>query len=109
MSFSVGEYDMVIYDRDNHSCKIYEIKHSDQIADGQVQHLVDKEKIEQTERRFGEITGRYVLYRGANANTEEGILYKNVAEYLKGLPDTAMTENVGQEIDDDGHSWGQKM
>ena len=110
LSFSVGEYDMVIYDRDNHSCKIYEIKHSDQIADGQVQHLVDKEKIEQTERRFGEITGRYVLYRGANANTEEGILYKNVAEYLKGLPDTAMTENVGHEIDDnEGHSWGQKM
>ena len=28
-----GEYDMVIYDKKSHTCRIYEIKHSTQIAD----------------------------------------------------------------------------
>ena len=85
---------MVIYDRENHSCKIYEIKHSTEISKEQVIHLLNEEKLEKTERRFGEITGRYVLYRGANAENEDGIIYKNVAEYLKGLPDSAMTESI---------------
>lgn len=67
-----------------------EIKHSDKMVYDQTRHLTDEEKIALTERRFGEIKGRYVLYRGETAENEMGILYRNVSDYLKGLPDTAM-------------------
>lgn len=108
LSFSAGEFDMVVYDKQEHCCDIYEIKHSEQMIKDQAKHLMDEEKNALTERRFGEIKGRYVLYRGANAETEEGIIYKNVAEYLKGLPDTAMTESIGQDMEE-GQGWGPKM
>lgn len=108
LSFSAGEFDMVVYDKQEHCCDIYEIKHSEQMIKDQAKHLMDEEKNALTERRFGEIKGRYVLYRGANAETEEGIIYKNVVEYLKGLPDSAMTESIGQDMEE-GQDWGPKM
>ena len=77
------------------------------IAD-QSKHLRDEEKIFLTDKRFGEVKNRYVLYRGANAENENGIIYKNVAEYLKGLPDSAMTESIGQDMEE-GQNWGPKM
>ena len=40
------------------------------------------------EDRFGRIVGRYVLYRGEDA--EEGcVTYLNVEEYLRNLPESA--------------------
>ena len=75
----------------------------------QTKHLVDEEKIALTERRFGEVRGRYVLYRGETAENEKGILYKNAVDYLKGLPGTAMIEDVGRNIDEEGHGWKYKM
>lgn len=108
LQFAVGEFDMVVYNTQEHCCNIYEVKHSEQMAAEQAKHLVDEEKIRLTENRFGEVKGRYVLYRGANAEREDGIIYKNVAEYLKGLPDSAMTEGIGQDMEE-GQSRGPKM
>ena len=34
--------------------------------------------------RYGDITGRYVIYRGDSAEVE-GVRYLNVEEYLKSL------------------------
>lgn len=110
LSFPAGEYDMVVYDKQEHCCDIYEIKHSDKMVYEQTRHLTDEEKNAMTERRFGEIKGRYVLYRGEPQENEFGILYRNVSDYLKGLPDTAMTEDIGQDIDEEeGQGFKHKM
>ena len=37
-----------------------------------------------TSHRYGDITGRYVIYRGSRAQIE-GVQYLNVEEYLKAL------------------------
>ena len=108
LQFAVGEFDMVVYNKQEHNCDIYEVKHSTQIVADQTKHLRDEEKVRLTENRFGEVKGRYVLYNGANTENEDGIVYKNAAEYLKGLPDTAMTESIGQDMEE-GQSWGPKM
>ncbi len=95
LQFDRGEYDMVVYDKRNHCCYIYEIKHSDKMIYDQAKHLMDEEKMTLTEKHFGEIKGKYVLYRGETKKNEMGILYRNMSEYLKGLPETAMNENIG--------------
>lgn len=108
LQFTAGEFDMVVYNTQEHCCDIYEVKHSAEMIADQSKHLRDEEKILLTEKRFGEVKYRYVLYRGANAENENGIIYKNVAEYLKGLPDSAMTESIGQDMEE-GQNWGPKM
>ena len=75
---------MVVFDPDAASCAIYEVKHSAEVVEAQYQHLVDVEKCKATEFRFGPITGKYVIYRGATCDVN-GIRYLNVEEYLKGL------------------------
>lgn len=85
LTFSVGEFDMVIYDSRENTCECYEIKHSIQIVPEQTKYLMDEEKLEQTSRRFGRINKRCVLYRGENTVLENGIEYRNVEEYLKKL------------------------
>lgn len=108
LQFTVGEFDMVVYNTQEHCCDIYEVKHSAEMVSDQAKHLRDEEKMRLTEKRFGEVKNRYVLYRGANAENEDGIIYKNVAEYLKGLPDSAMTESIGQDMEE-GQGWRPKM
>ena len=78
-----GEFDMVIYDREKNVCGIYEIKHSRKNDNNQYKHLVDKEECAATERIFGEIVSKTVLYRGKNLDAENGVKYRNVEEYLK--------------------------
>ena len=79
-----GEFDMVIYDSEENSCSIYEIKHSDKVAENQVKHLLDDQKCGVVESRFGRIKGKYVLYRGETLN-KGSIDNINVEEYLLGL------------------------
>lgn len=85
LQFAAGEFDMVVYDTEENCCDIYEIKHSKKAVPNQYRHLVDEEKCQQTEKRFGKIRGRYVLYRGGNMETEEGVIYQNAEDYLKSL------------------------
>ena len=82
LQFAVGEIDMVVFDPEALSCKIYEIKHSTEIAEQQYRYLVDADKCKDIEFRFGPITERTVIYRGENANLENGVKYQNVEEYL---------------------------
>ena len=85
MTFAGAEFDMVIFDEKLGTCECYEIKHSDQIAAQQTKHLTDEICLKEAERRFGSITKRCVIYRGADATLENGIIYRNVEEYLKAL------------------------
>lgn len=87
LQFPVGEFDMVVFDPVAGSCRIFEIKHSAEIAPQQYRHLIDEEKCAQSEHRYGPITGKTVLYRGEN-RVIEGIQYQNVEEYLRNIVKT---------------------
>lgn len=79
-----GEFDMVIVDKENCTCKIYEIKHSDKVVDKQARFLLDKEKCDLIEFRYGKLLEKCVLYRGKTQQVGE-IHYKNVEEFLTEL------------------------
>lgn len=82
--FAKGEFDMVVFDPEKANCSIYEIKHSTKAVPEQYKHLVDEIKCGETEFRFGNITGKYVIYRG-ESHEDNGIQYVNVEEYLRNL------------------------
>ena len=79
-----GEFDMVIYDKTSQNCRIYEIKHSAKVNEKQTIHLRDAEKCQIVEKRFGPISGKFVLYRGKDT-LAEGVQYLNVENFLCGL------------------------
>ncbi len=79
-----GEFDMVIYDKTSQNCRIYEIKHSAEVNEKQTIHLRDAEKCQIIEKRFGPISGKFVLYRGKDTFAE-GVQYLNVENFLCGL------------------------
>ena len=79
-----GEFDMVIYDKAGQNCRIYEIKHSTEVNEKQTIHLRDAEKCQIVEKRFGPISGKFVLYRGKDT-LAEGVQYLNVENFLSGL------------------------
>lgn len=51
----------------------------------QYRHLINEDKIELTEKRFGKITKKCLLYHGETMQSENDIMYKNVEEYLNEL------------------------
>ena len=83
---------MVVFDPDDGTCEIYEVKHSKEVIFQQCRHLLDERKCKDTEFRYGAITGKYVIYRGATTSlvqagveTSEDVKYINVEDYLKML------------------------
>ena len=78
-----GKFDMVIYDRVKNVCGIYEIKHSDKIDENEYKNLADEEQCALVERIYGNIVSKTILYRGESFESENGIRYRNVEEYLK--------------------------
>lgn len=84
LQFSIGEFDMVVFDPKNLNCNIYEVKYSKERVTEQSRHLTDEEKCAMTSHRYGQIQGKYVIYRGESGDLE-GIRYLNVEEYLKSL------------------------
>ncbi len=85
LQFTVGEFDMIIYDSKNNSCEIYEIKHSKERAPQQYRHINNAEKLSETEQKYGKVTRRAVLYRGEPFIEINGVEYMNVEKYLKSL------------------------
>lgn len=81
LQFAAGEFDMVIFEPASISCRLYEIKHSQEIFPGQYRHLTDEEKLRETRKQYGEIAGRFVIYNG-EASIRDDIQYLNAEEYL---------------------------
>ena len=75
---------MIVADPHDISCEIFEIKHSKEIVPDQYRFLTDPEKCHDTEFRYGQIKGKYVIYRGKQKEKGE-VTYLNVEEYLKSL------------------------
>lgn len=84
LQFAVGEFDMVVFDTKRACCEIYEIKHSDKVADEQRRHLLNPKKCAETEFRYGKILSKNVIYRGADVSVQ-GVRYLNVEKYLESL------------------------
>lgn len=82
LEFVDGEFDMVVMDKTTYECQIFEIKHSTVKDINQCRHITNEERCKETERFFGKIIGKYVLYRGENGSLGD-IEYLNVSEYLK--------------------------
>ena len=101
LQFAGGEFDMVVYDEEQDCCKIYEVKHSGQQVPAQHRHLLDEEKCRLTERRFGQIAERTVLYRGENTQLDNGVKYRNVEGYLQALSEgmpLVIEEKMGPDL-----------
>ncbi len=79
-----GEFDIVVYNKSEHSCKIYEVKHSNKVVKEQAKHLLNEEKCNVIESRYGKITGKYVLYRGKDEILGD-VQYLNVEKFLSKL------------------------
>ena len=84
LQFAVGEFDMVVFNPKILHCEIYEVKYSKEQTPEQYRHLKDEQKCAMTSHRYGDITGKYVIYRG-NDMEVDGIQYLNVEGYLKSL------------------------
>ena len=80
LQFDIGEYDMVVVDKDREYCDLYEIKHSVKIEPKKYRYLNDRFKLDMTEHRYGSIHGKHVIYRG-KSHEVDGIHYINVEEY----------------------------
>lgn len=85
LQFAAGEFDMVVYDKRKDYCAVFEVKHSEKPAPEQRRDLTNEENLLLTEKRFGEILRRCVLYQGQPFVTAEGVEYANVGSYLKEL------------------------
>ena len=84
LQFAIGEFDMVVVDPVSIMTEIYEIKHSAEMVPEQYKNLVDEEKCQATEFRFGTIVKKAVIYRGEDA-VDGDIQYLNVENYLRSL------------------------
>lgn len=87
LQFAAGEFDMVVFDPGSVSCRLFEIKHSKEIVPQQYRHLTDPDKLKETEKQYGDITGRFVIYTGEDSE-HGGIVYLNAEKYLMGLGHT---------------------
>lgn len=84
LKFAIGEFDMVVYDPEEMTCEVYEIKHSKEAVPQQYRHLNDSKKCEDTEFRYGTIVRKCVIYRGETMHN--GVMdYVNVEEYLNSI------------------------
>ena len=83
--FAFGEFDMVVYDKEQATCEIYEIKHSQEVISNQQRFITNQDLCEKTEFRFGKIISKNVIYRGADQKLDNGVNYLNVENYLKNL------------------------
>ncbi|MCD8201510.1 MAG: ATP-binding protein, partial [Clostridia bacterium] len=84
LRFDTGEIDMVVEDEKAETCELYEIKYSTRRNDAQRKNLKNKDMCDKKEFSYGSIVGKYVIYRGDNAE-EKGVTYLNVEDYLKSL------------------------
>lgn len=80
-----GSFDMVVYDTEQNTCTVFEIVNAKKIQQKHYKNLIDEDKIDELESRFGKITTKYILYRGEDYFEDDKIMYLNVENYLRRL------------------------
>ena len=95
LEFEAEAFDMVIYDRKENACEVFEIANTRERTAEVYRALFDPEKCRRTEARFGPIRGRYVLYRDDDFDLPEvSVRYRNVENFLKTLPTNKSLRSV---------------
>ena len=82
---SRSEFDLFICHTGNNTCEAYEIKHSREAVPRQYHVLEDAQLCADAERKYGPMTVKGILYRGAEQTLANGIVYRNVECWLKQL------------------------
>lgn len=81
-----GEIDMVIYDKQEKTHYCFEIKHSEQIDEGQQENLVYEPFQKITSDNYGTRKMNVVLYRGeTNIHPTNEVVYLNAGDFLSEL------------------------
>ena len=80
-----GSFDMVVYDKEQNQCTVFEIIDEKEVQQKNYKNLIDDAKINELEKRYGKITTKYILYRGEDYFEDDKIVYMNVENYLKSL------------------------
>lgn len=120
---SIGEYDMLIYDKSRNSYYGFEVKHTNNPYSGQYKNLNNSEITNVLDYQYGERKNVSVLYRGDPFQTVDGVFYLNIADFLRTVDkyrdmDVAMdklTENLPvrdleqEEADIDAHQTKQDV
>lgn len=74
---------MVVKNKDNNECGIYEIKLSSKILfNDQAKNVLNKYKTVLFKQNEGQIVSKNVLYLGKDEDSIQGINYKNVVNLL---------------------------
>lgn len=84
LQFNPGDYDMVIYDTKENSCRVCEIRAA-QGGAGHYRRMPDAERYRQIERRFGNIKDHFILCKDPENQRNDGKRYCRVEDYLRGL------------------------
>lgn len=86
LQFNPGDYDMVVYDTRENSCRVCEIRAAGggSLA-GHYRRMPDAERYRQIERRFGNIKEHFILCRDPENQRNDGKRYCSVEDYLKSL------------------------
>lgn len=78
----VGEYDLLVRNKENNTYYAFEIKHTINPSKQQYETLQNNDITEFANNHFGKRLGVAVLYRGDNFKTDEGIIYLNISDFL---------------------------
>lgn len=82
VSFSRGEFDLVIFDKIKLIADVFEVKYSKNISyEGQTKFLRNESLIDSLEQKYGMVLSRNVLYRGEPKEFDL-VNYINVEDYL---------------------------
>jgi len=73
---------MVIADRNELTCELYETRLADDRDVRHLVHLTDYRFLDALEHRYGTVTDRFVLYNGRDARHPSGVSYRNVGAFL---------------------------
>lgn len=83
----LGEYDMLVYDKQQNCCWGFEIKHSSQTNPAQYKNLTNEKFKDAVNYMYGNIERLCVLYNGESFLNENDILYLNLSDFVKAISD----------------------
>lgn len=81
----IGEYDMLIYDKNKNSYWAFEIKHTSNPYYKQEQYITNPFLKEVIDNNYGHRENVAVLYRGNPFKSETGTFYFNITDFMKAV------------------------
>lgn len=93
LNMEKGAFEMVVADPKAGTCELYEIKHCNELSRAHAEYLLDDEICNAVAGRYGQITGKFVIYNGKTINVMESgtggklesVKYWNAEKYVEGL------------------------